>query len=133
MITELHDVHVSRELAILLKKAGFNWACRGYFDNTGFHDGSVECTNYHSDTCKYLKAPTLEVAQRWLREVKLYNVLVDTGGYKNYEYFIDYHGVKEGPNYPFHEYNHNLICNTYEKALEAGIKKVLEMILMEGE
>lgn len=126
MKTINHETYVSLEVAKLLKKAGFDWECRGYFDGTKFHpNGSVECTNYNSNTCKYLKAPVLYVVQRWLREVKLYDVLVDTGGYKNYEYFINYHGVKEGPNYPFHEYNHNVICNTYEEALE--------MILEEGE
>ena len=125
MITELHDVHVSRELALLLKKAGFNWKCRGFFDDAGFHDGSVECTNYHSDTCKYLKAPTLEVAQRWLRETQKYQVAVLPNGLKGYTLLCFLY--KESITQPFKHYS------TYEEALEAGIKKMLKLILMKTE
>lgn len=131
MITELHDVHVSRELAILLKKAGFDWACRGYFDNTGFHDGSVECTNYSSDTCKYLKAPTLEVAQRWLREVKNIdiNVLTDFDSVKRL-YYVRY-VIKDGHyrTYYITKNQSYVYFNTYEEAQEAGIKEALEILL----
>lgn len=125
MITELHDVHVSRELATLLKQAGFNWKCRGFFDDTGFHDGSVECTNYNSDTCKYLKAPTLEVAQRWLRETQKYQVAVLPDGLKGYTFLCFLY--KESITQPFKHYS------TYEEALEAGIKKMLKLILMKTE
>jgi hypothetical protein len=139
MKTINHEVYVSLEIAKLLKELGFDWPTRYSYDLYLYStegekrviDGfaSTFCNEHNG----LASMPTLDVAQRWLREEKLYNVLVDTGGYKNYEYFIDYHGVKEGPNYPFHEYNHNLICNTYEEALEAGIKKTLELILGEGE
>jgi hypothetical protein len=131
MKTINHEYYVSYEIAKLLKELGFDWECNYHYTNS-----NMLCHGFCNNDPIFkviMSAPTLDVAQRWLREEKLYNVLVDTGGYKNYEYFIDYHGVKEGPNYPFHEYNHNLICNTYEEALEAGIKKTLELILGEGE
>jgi hypothetical protein len=131
MKTINHEYYVSYEIAKLLKELGFDWECNYHYANS-----NMLCHGFCNNDPIFkviMSAPTLDVAQRWLREEKLYNVLVDTGGYKNYEYFIDYHGVKEGPNYPFHEYNHNLICNTYEEALEAGIKKTLEIILEEGE
>lgn len=133
--TETHEAHVSLEVANLLKQAGFNWECRGYFDGTEFHpNGSVECTNYNSDTCKYLKAPTLDVVQRWLREVKGIHICVkaDTASI-NCKYFVTviisdtkWGNVQD-------ENKETILFNTYEEAQEAGIKRALEIILEKGE
>ena len=123
--TANHEHYVSLEIANLLKEAGFNWTCRGYFDNTEFHpNGSVECTNYNSSTCKYLKVPVLEVAQRWLREIKGIFICT-TPEIKDYQatwnfYICDEQGL-------FYE-NEDCFL-TYEEAQEAGIKKALELIL----
>ena len=128
--TANHEHYVSLEIANLLKEVGFNWTCRGYFDNTEFHpNGSVECTNYNSSTCKYLKVPVLEVAQRWLREVKNLILLIDiTPSYCN--------GKPMGYKFVIHVSGGNHIWgewkDTYEEALEAGIKKALEIILEIG-
>lgn len=136
-----HECYVSLEVAKLLKEAGFNWACRGYFDDTEFHpNGSVECTNYNSSTCKYLKAPTLEIAQRWLREEK--SIYIGITAIENKR------AVTNSDGWTFHyEYGkptfdcdiqdercENMCTlddsfDTYEEALEVGIKKALEMIL----
>ena len=124
MIEQNHECYVLLEVAKLLEQAGFDWECKGYFDDTGFHDGSVECTNYHSDTCKYLKAPTLEVAQRWLRETQKYQVAVLPNGLKGYAALCFFY--KEPITQKFEHYS------TYEEALEVGIKKVLEIILEKG-
>ena len=136
MITELHDVYVSRELATLLKQAGFDWKCREYYYNfttTGwslnFDDNFV---NWNSWSELYISAPTLEVAQRWLREVKDIDVYIfPTTNNKRgcvYEWGIKTFGRAlwvEGQPYT-NQYE------TYEESQEEGIKKALEMILEKG-
>ena len=137
MITELHDVHVSRELATLLKQAGFDWECREYYYNfttTGwslnFDDNFI---NWNSWGEQYISAPTTEVAQRWLREVKDIDVYIfPTTNNKRecvYEWGIKTYGrtlwIPEQPSTAQYD--------TYEEAQEAGIKKALEIILEQGE
>ena len=133
METINHEYFVSLEVAKLLKQAGFDWACRkihykypGDAGNWSLEDNYM---NHHRilevDYC--LLAPTLDVAQRWLREVKGYNVLVS----HNFE--LNTHG------WWILQDNDMLYCNyetqfdTYEEAQEAGIKKILEIILEKGE
>ena len=134
-----HECYVSLEVAKLLKEAGFKW-----FINTTYRDsvlmcqGNLLCDNFNGKQYEnavrheFFSAPTLEVAQRWLREVKgihLYvrpildehkyvvTVVVDdlTWGQVN-----DNNGTSKR-------------FNTYEEAQEAGIKKALEIILDKGE
>ena len=133
MITELHDVHVSRELATLLKQAGFDWECREYYYNfttTGwslnFDDNFI---NWNSWGEQYISAPTTEVAQRWLREVKDIDVYIfPTTNNKRgcvYEWGIKTFGRAlwvEGQPYTTQ-------YDTYEETQEAGIMKALEIIL----
>ena len=135
MITELHDVHVSRELALLLKQAGFDWECHKIYycypedgDNWELEDNNKNTKRVlELDYC--LLAPTLEVAQRWLREVKDIDVYIfPTTNNKRgcvYEWGIKTFGRAlwvEGQPYT-NQYE------TYEETQEAGIKKALEMIL----
>jgi hypothetical protein len=133
MTARNHECYVSLEVSKLLKDAGFNWECRGYFDGIEFYpNGSVECTNYNSSTCKYLKVPVLDVAQRWLREVKNIdiNILAESiSSHKQYLVSIWFNISSNSSD--------NIILNNrytiYEEAQEAGEKKALEMILEKGE
>jgi len=135
-----HECYVSLEVAKLLKQAGFDWPCN--------HAICCDCTHYpnlkEGDVLEYnylecselmegkkphmLLCPTLDVAQRWLREVKEIEVntlCVYINNVKKYSY-----SVFEG------KYNNERIeegFDTFEEALEAGIKKVLEIILEEEE
>lgn len=129
METINHECYVSFGVAKLLKEAGFNWGCRGYFDGIEFHpNGSVECTNYNSNTCKYLKAPTLDVAQRWLREMKGIHVYVISYRQNNQDKISGYC-------YKVYEFTQGweFNCFSYEEAQEAGIKRALEIILEKEE
>jgi hypothetical protein len=112
---------VSLEVAKLLEEAGFNWGCREYYP-----------TNFLTNRYKEYAKPTLDVAQRWLREVKNISVDISSTCYSGWEYIIR----------KINQLNHkdNTIlaltaCRfyTYEEALEAGIKKALEIILEKGE
>ena len=136
METINHECYVSPEVAKLLREAGFDWECKEYYYNfttTGwslnFDDNFV---NWNSWGEQYISAPTTEVAQRWLREVKDIDVYIfPTTNTKRecvYEWGIKTFGRAlwvEGQPYT-NQYE------TYEEAQEAGIKKALELILEKG-
>ena len=77
METINHEYYVSLGVAKLLKQAGFRW-CVG----TAYRDGVIVrqenslCDNFNGKHYEngtrheFFSAPTLDVAQRWLREVK---------------------------------------------------------------
>ena len=99
------------------------------FVNNGTYWDSIT-GDYISTT--FFSAPTLEVAQRWLREVKNISVDISSNRYSEWEYIIR----------KINQLNHkdNTIlaltaCGfyTYEEAQESGIKKALEIILEKGE
>ena len=133
METINHECYVSPEVAKLLREAGFDWECKEYYYNfttTGwslnFDDNFV---NWNSWSEQYISTPTLEVAQRWLREVKDLDVYIfPTTNNKRgcvYEWGIKTFGRAlwvEGQPYT-NQYE------TYEEALEVGIKKAIEIIL----
>lgn len=134
METMNHECYVSLEVAKLLKEAGFDWEehyPRNFCyvnDNTELFDKSVLKNYIEEDDVIYL-VPTLEVAQRWLREVKDIDVYIfPTTNNKRgcvYEWGIKTFGRAlwvEGQPYT-NQYE------TYEEAQEAGIKKTLEIIL----
>ena len=137
METMNHECYVSFEIAKLLKEAGFDWEehyPRNFCyvnDNTELFDKSV-LKNYIGDDDVIYLAPTLEVAQRWLREVKDIDVYIfPTTNNKRgcvYEWGIKTFGRAlwvEGQPYT-NQYE------TYEETQEAGIKKALEIILQNG-
>ena len=136
-----HENYVSLEVAKLLKEAGFDWECNEFWMR--YIDGDGDKLNYTDEF--YLKngnslnwndnvqsmsydkpdvvirfsAPTLSVAQKWLREVKGYEIYVR----KSELYYGDYIFYLNGACYV---HQHFL---TYEEAQEAGIKKCLTLIL----
>ena len=139
METINHECYVSLEVAELLKDAGFDWECKEYYYNfatTGwslsFDDNFV---NWNSWSERYISAPTLEVVQKWLREVKHLDISIHydpTIKSQPYVYFI--YDVEEKFNdilgiiSPItHSYSDGYFYK-YEEAQEEGIKKALEII-----
>jgi len=137
-----HECYVSLEVAKLLKQAGFDWECRGYYDRRILrfnfvwnHDGKGASTQY--------SAPTLDVAQRWLREVKGYlvsSVLCINRKGKGNSFGFSIGAISEDLSdyrmiYPrsYYDEEDSKDFVKYEPALEAGIEKVLELILEKGE
>ena len=123
-----NELYVSLETAKLLKQTGFDWSSFAYYDaNNILCISDVLITKESSDLTEYINclAPTLDVAQKWLREnLKIY-VTID--------YFPD-EWKEEG--YPFFEWkirskklgkygNITGHANTYEQALENGIQRAL--------
>lgn len=177
MTEQNHEYYVSLEVAKLLKEAGFDWETKSYYaDNKsgvlyGYNNsianwnaknffmrdsnGSIFVSNgtyIDSITGDYIKtsffsAPTLDVAQRWLREVNNYYVIINVA-----DVDCDSIGVFYRVGYVFHdgdkyissniwekdeygEDNHRRlkIFNTYEEAQEAGILKCLTLLLENNE
>lgn len=127
METVNHECYVSLEVAKLLKKAGFDWECNGVFiseDDTqyAFIKMDAACDNNNSKYNPYnISAPTLDVAQRWLREVKNYEIFVVVKFLADKEYIARVETNISGYSTDIYKF--------YEEAQEAGIKKALEMIL----
>ena len=129
-----YEYYVSPYIAKLLKEAGFDWEiCDGYLVH---EDGDILTTgfqipyNFNGDNVEFinhigykesLSRPTLTIAQKWLREVKN----IDVFAYRNeptnkFESIVSFNK----------EWSTTGMCiNTYEEALEIGIKKALEIIL----
>ena len=127
METMNHEYYVSSEIAKLLEKAGFDWKCRKCYNKGVLFD--MEPDEIRTQTPQHssydVLAPTLDVAQRWLREEKNLILLIDmapsycNGKPMGYKFVIH---VSCG-NHIFGEWK-----DTYEEAQEAGIKKALEII-----
>ena len=131
METANHECYVSLEVAKLLKKAGFDWKVRYMYRNN--NPTLCICTESpYRNVPKLNKcpmywqyaAPTLEIAQRWLREEKNYEIFVVVKFLADKEYIARVETNISG-------YSTN-IYKFYEEAQEAGIKKALEMILEKG-
>ena len=138
-INQTHEAFVSLETAKLLKQAGFDWKCQHCYFNGKFDCDLYEPENFLDSTYQ-IAAPTLDVAQRWLRQVKKYyvawefNMNIGSCGHELYD-FTDIIV------YIFVECEQGNICKcrlkenykTIEEAIEAGIKKALGLILEKGE
>lgn len=134
MKTINHECYVSLEVAKLLKEAGFDWECRKCYNKGVLFDMEPDeiRTQIPQHSSYDILAPTPEVAQRWLREVKDIDLYIfPTTNNKRgcvYEWGIKTFGRAlwvEGQPYT-NQYE------TYEEAQEAGIKKTLEIILEKG-
>ena len=137
-----HESYVSLKTAKMLKEAGFDWGTKASYwhyegiDKFGedkFENHGILAdwnTEKYSDIV-YLSAPTLDVAQRWLRENKDFdiNILTDFDSVKRL-YYVRYI-VKDGHYKTYYITNNQsyVYFNTYEEAQEAGVKKALELIL----
>ena len=140
METANHECYVSLEVAKLLKEAGFDWEVQSYYSKLARKQGRLL---WLTCGCKYKEnininqnrysAPTLDVAQRWLREVKNIQIIASPlAGSKNWtpliakDFWLLHEGISGIALTPEN-------FDTYEEALEAGIKKALELILKKGE
>ena len=145
---DTHESYVSPKVAKLLKEAGFDWKCpchwgdgsKGdaafimpkkpvFYSNVVFGNIAIEDEDWNhlerlnDNTYQVYSAPSLDVAQRWLREVRGRFIYVEPLSKDNYR--ISYI-CRELNGFTTKEFS------TYEKAQEAGIKKALEIILEKG-
>ena len=123
---------VSIEIAQLLRKHRFNEPVIQYFSATGelVCSPTLEAVNWNSPIFdanarrKVHSAPTLIIAQQWLREKKRFEVLVDREYFcgKVGPYFAKIIRLKDGA------ISETGKCRSYDKALEKGIFKALRML-----
>ena len=122
-----YEVYVSQEVAKLLEEAGFDWWCKYAYITTPEGEMPTEedgmFTEYVENVNWLVKAPTLEVAQRWLREIKKLHITIFSMSQESWMFRVTnpYQKIEEGA------YGEDFY--SYEEAQEAGIKKTLEMIL----
>ena len=124
MITE---DYVKFETAKLLKDKGFDEYC-GYYNSDGEHCGYCVYNHKGKD---YISAPTLQMAMKWLREVK--DIYIDVTSRFSFNADKDVcfsYSIKL-----VDKYKSNWIANedgewlTYEEACEAAIKYCLENLI----
>ena len=128
---EKYNDYVSVSTALSLKNAGFNWETYTYYQG---YKGNIykELINTYPSCCDFnnkdryynthedvsmhrISAPTLYVAQKWLRNVKGIHITVYSCSQENWKYRI----IKIGEN-P----ENGIFCEdfyTYEEALEHAI------------
>lgn len=140
METVNHETYVSLEVAKLLRQLGFDWEVISFYTNditegceSEYELRLVKFDNWNGKNktwCDLISAPTLEVAQRWLREVKncytgvevFVHDLDKNNIYYTYNWVVYFNGDRySGSDYDTTRY--------YEVAQEASIKKALKIIL----
>lgn len=131
---------VTYEQAKALKELRFDWEClHGYYrfysdkepwlNSCGYAKNSIG-----SDSFSYA-APTLSLAQKWLREVKDIIIGIDFDNWNDkYECHVYKRMGYKGANIR-DTYGSQLVTNeyhedfdTYEQALSAGVDKALELL-----
>lgn len=135
METINHEYYVSPEVAKLLRQAGFDWPVKQWYEvlengQAMYAEGmtyNMNCGLYGESV---YSMPTLDVAQRWLREVKGIHICTKADAASiNCKYFVaviisdtKWGNVQD-------ENKKTILFNTYEEAQETGIKKALEIML----
>lgn len=126
----LSEDYCSYELSKLLKEKGFDGECVGcYWDSKKIFDINYEPLSYSDGDLRdeVILAPTHQMAMKWLREVHKLHVEIDVYEGIKYawslshadsgEYVIDPLKLRD-KGYP-----------TYEEAVEAALKYVLENLI----
>ena len=123
MITE---DYVSFEIAKLLKEKGFDEPCDNYYDQSSDEPQQLTLDEMYYSYDEFLKAPTHQMAMKWLREV--YNIIIEPESVWNgkkweYQLFIV---TPQNADSPYYEHNP---YKSYEECVEAAIKYCLEKLL----
>ena len=114
----MNEDYVSLEVAKLLKDNGFDWFCAKNYIENDKPDGEVLAFVGFI----YYKKPTLYMAQKWLREERNIEVVIDFKSKDSWYYRI--YDLDEND---FIEQSEEYF-NTYEKALDAGMLEALKLI-----
>lgn len=139
-----HETYVSFETAKLLTEAGFDWEAdtiMAFWEDLNDGRDRYFCDRlyiyqYRHPNCwggnwKYYYRPKLETAQRWLREAKGMHITIDFT-FITEQYITSIHWrTNDASKDEYHNEHTEVVTstfNTYEEALEAGIKKSLKVI-----
>lgn len=125
------DVYCSYEISKLLEDKGFDIITDNVYDNNKILDyQNIICVN--ENRIPYVNAPTHQLAMKWLREV--HNKHCDIGYDVDLDWFFQIIDLKETIEYDYTETKYYHAENetgfkTYEDAVEASIKFVLENLI----
>lgn len=140
----MHETYVNFEQSQILNELGFDWECsNGYYIHAwmdeprfaSYDDCEKEAESY--DGTDFYPAPTLAVAQKWLREVKGIAVCVIAkdidekffpGTYYWKEAFMSNFNTPGQQWQNWFIYGKRPIQSTYEEALSDGLTKMLKLI-----
>jgi hypothetical protein len=125
----MKDQLVSFEVATIAKEKGFDWDVKEAYYATKNELSDLmreECWNgypVNTEDKAYLAAPTQSLLQRWLREVHKVHIEVFWDSVINkYCYVTQIENIENNWRDPDHS------SNTYEEALESGLKEALKLI-----
>lgn len=146
----IQEDYVSLETAKILKEKGFDEPTAGFYGSKRglciggslLYNSINNRVNFVNDLLKVqfedviAAAPTLYEAQKWIRD--RHNLHIDVGLYGDYSTDADGNKVDEHQYWAFDIYyttniiNHIFDCeggyDTYEQALDAGIREALKLI-----
>lgn len=120
---------VSFDTAKLLKEAGFDVPTSTHYSNSGEVWQSSAPEDYNDDkSCKACSRPTQALAARWLREVHHINVYA-CFDYERFDerkwFFTREHTLVNDDSAVYCSITN---YNSYEEALESGLKHGLELV-----
>ena len=115
-MVQITEDYVSFETAKLLKEKGFDWNTDKQFNNDKIV-GDYNITDRSRHPERYLDAPTLQMAMKWLREV--HNIALNVCYYFTGMWSYSIHRTDISSS----------VLNTYEEACESAIKYCLENLI----
>lgn len=134
----MNEDFVTYELAVKLKEKGFRELCLAYYtnDDTLYYNYShkagasyTDCYLSHnlmpkdSVSGKFVDAPTISQALKWLREEKKIHIVTDFDSNMCWYFQIALYGTTNYERESEHQYN------SYEQAALAGIEYVLDNLI----
>ena len=123
----IEEQFVSFDTAKMLKEARFRELTKTHYSNIGQVWETALPADYNDDfNCNTCNRPTQALAARWLREVHHYAVCVWYSA--EHEKWFYAHGNLDNMMFDEEYSISDFIYDSYEQALEAGLKHCLELI-----
>lgn len=125
----IKEQYISLDTARMLKDASFNVPCRRHYTKSGSTwETAVPETIDDSKSCTWFPCPTQALAARWLREVHHINVYA-CFDYERFDerkwFFTREHTLVNDDSAVYCSITN---YNSYEEALESGLKHGLELV-----
>lgn len=121
-----NEIFVTHETAQLLKRAGFDWQIETLYRDNTFSANSIL---YDKTISFHFPAPTLEVTQKWLRDVKQMEIVIEPELCDNGETLIYHWHCGDREMYFAGGWTCDGYAPEYEKAQESAEIKCLQILL----
>ena len=127
MITE---DYCSYEVAKLLKEKGFDEYCDNYYDQSSDEPQQLTLDEMYYSYDEFIKAPTHQMAMKWLREIHNICITIYPDKEKGYEAVL--YDIKDDVEIilqSFGIYGSHIFKDSYTEAVEAALKYSLENLI----